>query len=195
MAWCHQPKIHYLSHCWPILLSPYGVTGPHWVKYDVTGVASLWWFSRPTLSLIQRKLYKTNAGFGVLSKLLIFPDKVQNMIFVKTKLGKWWNFNVLVSKGYISLYMYLWFLRKLNKVANPFIVGLLYECRICSYDYACRCPRTKWCWAISSKHADCKYMQAIFKASLTIKTFEFVFAEQPILLKKAGDMPRNLVEP
>ena len=32
MAWCHQATSHYLSHCWPISMSPYGVTRPHWDK-------------------------------------------------------------------------------------------------------------------------------------------------------------------
>ena len=32
MAWCHQATSHYLSHCWPRSLSPYGVTRPHWVS-------------------------------------------------------------------------------------------------------------------------------------------------------------------
>ena len=32
MAWCRQATSHYLSQCWPRSLSPYGVTGPQWVK-------------------------------------------------------------------------------------------------------------------------------------------------------------------
>ena len=32
MAWCFQATSHYLSRCWPRSLSPYGVTGPQWVK-------------------------------------------------------------------------------------------------------------------------------------------------------------------
>ena len=32
MAWCHQATNHYLSQCWPRFLSPYGITGPQWVK-------------------------------------------------------------------------------------------------------------------------------------------------------------------
>ena len=32
MAWCHQATRHYLSHCWPRSMSPYGVTRPQWVK-------------------------------------------------------------------------------------------------------------------------------------------------------------------
>ena len=32
MAWCRQATSHYLSHCRPRLLSPYGVTRPQWVK-------------------------------------------------------------------------------------------------------------------------------------------------------------------
>ena len=33
MAWCHQATGHYLSHCWPWSLSPYGVTRPQRVKH------------------------------------------------------------------------------------------------------------------------------------------------------------------
>ena len=32
MAWCHQATSHYLSHCWPRSMSPYGVPRPQWVK-------------------------------------------------------------------------------------------------------------------------------------------------------------------
>ena len=31
-AWCHQATSHYLNQCWPRSVSPYGVTGPQWVK-------------------------------------------------------------------------------------------------------------------------------------------------------------------
>ena len=32
MAWCRQATSHYLNQCWPISLSPYGVTRPQWVN-------------------------------------------------------------------------------------------------------------------------------------------------------------------
>ena len=32
MAWCLQATSHYLSHCWPCSMLPYGITRPHWVK-------------------------------------------------------------------------------------------------------------------------------------------------------------------
>ena len=32
MAWCHQASSHYLNHCWPSSVPPYGITGPQWVK-------------------------------------------------------------------------------------------------------------------------------------------------------------------
>ena len=32
MAWCRQATSHYLSHCWPRSLAPYGVTRPQWVN-------------------------------------------------------------------------------------------------------------------------------------------------------------------
>ena len=32
MAWCRQAPSHYLSQCWPISMSPYGVTRPQWVR-------------------------------------------------------------------------------------------------------------------------------------------------------------------
>ena len=35
MAWCRQATGHYLSQCWPISLSPYGVTRPQWVNNNV----------------------------------------------------------------------------------------------------------------------------------------------------------------
>ena len=35
MAWCRQATSHYLSQCWPIPLSPYGVTKPQWVKKKI----------------------------------------------------------------------------------------------------------------------------------------------------------------
>ena len=35
MAWCRQAASHYLSQCCPKSLSPYGVTRPQWVKYDL----------------------------------------------------------------------------------------------------------------------------------------------------------------
>ena len=34
MAWCRQATSHYLSQCWPRSISPYGVTGPQWVKHN-----------------------------------------------------------------------------------------------------------------------------------------------------------------
>ena len=35
MVWCHQTPSHHLSHCWPIFMSPYGVTRPQWVNTGV----------------------------------------------------------------------------------------------------------------------------------------------------------------
>ena len=32
MAWCRQATSHYLIQCWTRLMSPNGVTRPHWVK-------------------------------------------------------------------------------------------------------------------------------------------------------------------
>ena len=32
MIWCRQAASHYLSQCWPISLSPYGITRLQWVK-------------------------------------------------------------------------------------------------------------------------------------------------------------------
>ena len=32
MAWCRQATSHYLKHCWPRSMSPYGVTRPQWVN-------------------------------------------------------------------------------------------------------------------------------------------------------------------
>ena len=32
MAWCRQATSHYLSQCWLISLSPYGVARPQWVN-------------------------------------------------------------------------------------------------------------------------------------------------------------------
>ena len=32
MAWCCQARSQYLSQCWPISTSPYGITRSHWVK-------------------------------------------------------------------------------------------------------------------------------------------------------------------
>ena len=32
MAWCRQATSHYLSHCWPRSVSPYGVIRPQWVN-------------------------------------------------------------------------------------------------------------------------------------------------------------------
>ena len=31
MACCHQATSHYLSHCWPRSMLPYGITRPQWV--------------------------------------------------------------------------------------------------------------------------------------------------------------------
>ena len=62
MAWCRQATSHYLSHCWPRPLSPYGVTRPQWVKsqnaitrtlrdtmkyiWDLTNIIGILCFSR-----------------------------------------------------------------------------------------------------------------------------------------------------
>ena len=35
MAWCRQATSHYLSQCWPISVSPYGVIRPQWVNTDL----------------------------------------------------------------------------------------------------------------------------------------------------------------
>ena len=32
LAWCRQATSHYLIQCWPIFMSPYGVTRPQWVN-------------------------------------------------------------------------------------------------------------------------------------------------------------------
>ena len=43
MAWCRQATSHYLSQWWPRSLSPYGVTGPQWVKEHVSrNVYKMW---------------------------------------------------------------------------------------------------------------------------------------------------------
>ena len=39
MAWCRQATSHYLSQCWPRSLSPYGISGPQWVKQNTTKCA------------------------------------------------------------------------------------------------------------------------------------------------------------
>ena len=44
IAWCHQASSHYLSQCWLISLSPYGVTRPQWFKPALNRV--LWAFCR-----------------------------------------------------------------------------------------------------------------------------------------------------
>ena len=36
MAWCHQATSHYLSQCWPISMSPYGVIRPQWAHWRPT---------------------------------------------------------------------------------------------------------------------------------------------------------------
>ena len=41
MAWCRQTTSHYLNHCWPISLLPYGVLRPQWVKYPIWSVGLL----------------------------------------------------------------------------------------------------------------------------------------------------------
>ena len=48
MAWCRQATSHYLRQCWPRSMSPYGVTGPQWVKLwrKYMCLNSLW-FSEP----------------------------------------------------------------------------------------------------------------------------------------------------
>ena len=43
MAWCHQAPSHYLSPCWPSLLSPYDVVRQQWVKHQFS--ISYWEFS------------------------------------------------------------------------------------------------------------------------------------------------------
>ena len=35
MTWWHQATNHYLSQCWPIFMSPYGVTRPQWVEEKI----------------------------------------------------------------------------------------------------------------------------------------------------------------
>ena len=35
MAWCRQATGHYLSQCWPRSMSPYGVTRPQWVQWNL----------------------------------------------------------------------------------------------------------------------------------------------------------------
>ena len=35
MAWCRQATSHYLSQCWPRSLTPYGITRPQWVNFNL----------------------------------------------------------------------------------------------------------------------------------------------------------------
>ena len=37
MAWCRQATSHYLSQCWPISMSPYGVTRQQWINVITKG--------------------------------------------------------------------------------------------------------------------------------------------------------------
>ena len=41
MSWCRQATRHYLSQCWRISLSPYGVTRPQWIKLKHATICSL----------------------------------------------------------------------------------------------------------------------------------------------------------
>ena len=41
MVWCGQAPSHYLSHCWPRSLSPYGVTRQQWDNYMISGTFSI----------------------------------------------------------------------------------------------------------------------------------------------------------
>ena len=48
MAWCRQATSHYLSQCWPISLSPYGVTRPQWVNFLNMKVQVMAWCRQAT---------------------------------------------------------------------------------------------------------------------------------------------------
>ena len=39
MAWCRQATSHYLSQCWPRYLSPYSITRPQWVKFNIAVIS------------------------------------------------------------------------------------------------------------------------------------------------------------
>ena len=46
MAWCRQAPTHYLSQCWPTCITPYGVTGPHWLNGTINRTGRIIQFCR-----------------------------------------------------------------------------------------------------------------------------------------------------
>ena len=43
MAWCRKAPNHYLSQCWPRSMSPWGITRPQQVKYDIFMIFCVSW--------------------------------------------------------------------------------------------------------------------------------------------------------
>ena len=77
MAWCRQATSHYLSLCWPSSMSPYGVTRPHWIKFETRAsknlflhpyfLIGLWRVVRISASLIKHNLWGA-INFGLHTK-------------------------------------------------------------------------------------------------------------------------------
>ena len=58
MTWCHQATSHYLSLCWPRIMSPYGVTRPQWVNVmsaDGLAMQMAWTSAAMILTLFNQK--------------------------------------------------------------------------------------------------------------------------------------------
>ena len=80
MAWCRQAPSHYLSHCWPRSLSPYGIARPQWVNkwYQLIDHELMHWGSDKMVAIFQTIF--SNAFYSM--KILVFWLKFHQGLFL-----------------------------------------------------------------------------------------------------------------
>ena len=84
MAWCRQATSHPLNQCWPISLSPYGVTRQHWVKTCIN--------KRLSMLLISSAPMPLYLEYTHLLKCKVIPIfGVKKFDFADAESAVWWR--------------------------------------------------------------------------------------------------------
>ena len=103
MAWCHQATSHYLSHCWPRSVLPYGITRSQWVKaiqtylqyvsstftkYFVHTLKCIWKISRPSHAMkLHPPLYEPILTWIFCPTASLLSNKVRNSLTFPNLMG------------------------------------------------------------------------------------------------------------
>ena len=91
MSWCRQATSNYLSQCWPIFLSPYGVTRPQGVLTGKkmerqTDIAAPWYISSNNRTIKTSFLYNMTSDFIQHSLFIVCYKSMNCMSSITSKI-------------------------------------------------------------------------------------------------------------